>query len=212
MIVIKFNKLRGPKNSSVNRRRVVHVFKYHILRAYRGWLLIRNLPIKGQRTWSNAWTATRCNLQLKPLIAKRGKTFYGGLPASEIYTAYLAEYINKKWRQHWRYEWERAKFRRLIAKAKKRKPYRVDLFSMAKGHIITRRRMVKLTKKQKAQHDFNNYSMGFTPGFTKALLSKLFNMRKNKENRFARDKNLILNKNDLKSKRRKRIKKSRWKS
>jgi len=96
LTILNLNKFPGPARSNVHRRALVKIFSYHIIRNYRGWRYIRNLPIHGQRTWSNAWTAYRCNTLLKKLILRRGKSFYGNLQSSEIYTAYLAEYVNKK--------------------------------------------------------------------------------------------------------------------
>jgi len=45
-----FNKFGIPLRSSVFRRQVITVFSYHIIKNYRGWRYIRNLPIHGQRT------------------------------------------------------------------------------------------------------------------------------------------------------------------
>ncbi len=43
-------KLGGPSQSSLKRRQTSIIFLYHILRNYKGWRYIRNLPIHGQRT------------------------------------------------------------------------------------------------------------------------------------------------------------------
>jgi len=94
--VLKLRGMIGPLRSSVKKRALLHVFLYHILHNYKGWCYIRNLPINGQRTWSNAWTAHRCNTLLKKYLLRRGRTYYGNLHSSEIFTAYLAECVNKK--------------------------------------------------------------------------------------------------------------------
>jgi hypothetical protein len=201
------DKFTGPKKSSLKRRQLVYLFSYHVIRNYRGWRYIRNLPINGQRTWSNAWTAHRCNTLLKPIILKRGRSFYGNLQSSEIYTAYLAEYVNKKWKENWNADWTYARSIRLFNKKKKKRLIKIDLYSMARGHVITERRLSKLTKKQRAQHNLNHYSLGFTPGFTISLLRRLFKMRALISNRYTKMSKLILNKGDMKERRTKKPKK-----
>jgi ribosomal protein S13 len=208
-IIESFNSLSGPVMSSIKRRALVTIFSYHIVGNYRGWKYIRNLPINGQRTWTNAWTAYRCNILLKALILKRGKKFYGNLQKSEIYTAYMAEYVNLKWKTHWYPQWAYGRALRIFDRRQKHL-YKIDLYSMAKGHIVTKKRFDKLTKKQKAQHNTHNHTLGFSPGFTIGLLRRLFKLRARK--RSARG-GLILNKGDLKVKKIKRVKKkNKWKN
>jgi len=205
--LIIFNKLPGPSKSNIKRRVIVTIFIYHIIRNYRGWRYIRNLPIHGQRTWSNAWTAHRCNTLMKKLILKRGRSYYGNLQTSEIYTAYLAEYVNKKWKEIWYHDWRYARDVRISTKKRRRRQAKIDLYSMAKGHIITKKRLSMLTKKQRAQHNLNNFSLGFTPGFTLRLLRRLFKMRELTTRRFVRSSKLILNKGDMRVKGAKKKKK-----
>ena len=78
---------------------------------------------------------------------------------------------------------------------------------MAKGHVITEKRLNKLTKKQKAQHNLNNYSLGFTPGFTIKLLRSLFKLRALITRRHVSSSKLILNKGDMRVKKVKKVKK-----
>jgi len=45
-----FNKFGVPLRSSVSNRHLISVYYHHIVRNYRGWRYLRNLPIHGQRT------------------------------------------------------------------------------------------------------------------------------------------------------------------
>jgi len=116
LILTRLLMLLGPALSPLKNRVLFSIYMLHVLNLYRGWRYVRNLPIKGQRTWSNAWTAFRCNVLIKPILLKKGRRFYGNLSNSEIYTAYLAEYVNKKWREHWYNDWWYARKMRLYTK------------------------------------------------------------------------------------------------
>jgi hypothetical protein len=70
---------------------------------------------------------------------------------------------------------------------------------MARGHILTKRKFEKLSKKQKSQHNRNHYALGFKRGFTKAILSTLFKLKASmtKAPKYSR---FIMNKGDLQKK------------
>jgi len=179
IIITALNKLGGPKRSTVKRHAQFHIFTYHVFKQYRGWCYIRGLPIHGQRTWTNAWSACRCNVLMKPLILKRAKDFYGNLPNKEMYTAYMAEFVNRAWRTFWHRDWAAARANRLKHKKNRRLRHkiRVDLYSMARGHILTDKRVNKLTKKQKAQHNLFHISLGYAIGFSRGILKNLYKMK-----------------------------------
>jgi len=185
----------GPNKSTIRQRYLFNVYKLHLLQIYKGWRYVRNLPIHGQRTWSNGWTAYRCNNKLKAILVRKSRKFYGNLSDSELYTAYMAEYVNKKWITHWKKDWIEARHERIQSKVHK-KLIKIDLYSMARGHILTKRKFEKLSKKQKAQHNRNHYSLGFTKGFTKVILNILFRLKASmvKTPKYSK---FILNKGDL---------------
>jgi len=118
LIIFRLNKLGGPKKSTMKRCVLMRIFSFHILKNYRGHRYLRNMPMYGQRTWSNACTAYRCNILYKPLILRRGRTFYGNLQPIEIFTAYMAEYVNQKWKETWTKQWEEARDFRILHRKK----------------------------------------------------------------------------------------------
>ena len=70
---------------------------------------------------------------------------------------------------------------------------------MAKGHILTKRKFEKLSKKQKQQHNRNHYSLGFKKGFTKLILKQLFKLKASMV-KISKHANFIMNKGDLQQK------------
>jgi len=95
---------------------------------------------------------------------------------------------------HWRNDWESGRKERM--KVKNKRLIKIDLYSMAKGHILTKRKFAKLTKKQKAQHNVFHFSVGFGIGFTKSILTNLFKLR-GLTSKTRKQENLILSKGDL---------------
>jgi len=84
---------------------------------------------------------------------------------------------------------------------------RIDLYSLARGRIVTQKRVGKLTKKQKAHHDFNNQTLGFDRGFTKKLLRRLARLRNFIADSHKKSERLIIHKGDLRKKKPKHGKK-----
>jgi len=181
------NAPRGPKSSSIKQRKFVPIYMLHINKTLQGWRYLKNQPIHGQRLWTNAWTAYRCNVLLKPYILKTAERFYGNLPKTELYTAYLAEYTNRLWHKNWYRDWVVSKKERL--KIKNKRLIKIDLYSMAKNQILTKRKFNKLTKKQKSQHNQYHFSVGFNLNFTKRLMANLYKLRSTAKN--ARSAKLI---------------------
>jgi hypothetical protein len=175
------------------------VYILDLLSLYRGWRHSRNLPVRGQRTWSNGWTASRSNILLKHLRIKKGKKMYGNLPISEIYTAQLAEQINSMWKDQWPHEWSAARSSRLKSTAH-RNVIKTDLYSMAQGNVMSPVKFQKLSKKQQQSYNKNHFSLGFDPGFTKPLLKELYDLKAagKKTGKYS---SVILHKSDLTHKR-----------
>jgi len=87
---------------------------------------------------------------------------------------------------------------------------RIDLYSLAKGNVMTPRKFSKLSKKKKQAFNKNHFTLGFDIGFTKILLRELFEIRGQTNTR--KKSPLILHKIDPFSRRRKKKKKKNIKA
>lgn len=134
-----------------------------LINSYRGYRHIKNLPTRGQRTWTNANTVFRENNFLKKYKLKVAKKVYGLIPLNQINVSYLAEQMNFLWKTQWEAEWRKAKKKRVETLKYKKGLYKIDLKSMSEGNFNER----KKKKKDKIQ---NAFTLGFDPGFTKILL------------------------------------------
>ena len=65
-----------------------------LINSYRGLRHAFGLPVRGQRTWTNAWSCYRSNLILRQFKIKLSKRLYTSITISELNIAYLAEQIN----------------------------------------------------------------------------------------------------------------------
>ena len=159
-----------------------------LISTYRGWRHSKGLPVRGQRTWSNAWSCYRSNLILREVKLKIAKKYYGNLPENEINMAFLAEDINSLWRIQWEHEWKSAKKRlKLSEKNSKKSPIKVDLASMAQGNIIvdniTKKKLKANRRKRTVQK--NVFTLGFDPGFTKFVLKNVDDLNKQNKTTLA---------------------------
>jgi len=135
-----------PKRSSYSSKHLINAYILDLITTYRGWRHTRGLPVRGQRTWSNGWNASRLNTIFKDLRVKKGRKMYGNLSVSETYTAQLAEHINLTWKNQWFDEWDAAKTQRLKSTAH-RNVIKTDLYSMAQGNVMSPVKFDKLSKK-----------------------------------------------------------------
>lgn len=163
-----------PNKKLVKDRRLVNIFFLDLINSYRGWRHSRGLPVRGQRTWTNAWTSYKSNLVLREYKIVLAKKLYGNVPSNELNVAYLAEQVNLLWKLQWEQEWREAKKKRLVFLKKDSNLYKVDLYSMAKGNITGFTKKGDKAKKQKQVVKKNYFSLGFDPGFTKALLKSSY--------------------------------------
>lgn len=130
-----------------------------VVNTYRGLRHSFGLPARGQRTWSNAWSAYRSNLLLRQFKIKLCKRFYNDINVSDLNLAYLAEQVNNLWKIQWEDEWKKARRERQAQAQKNQNFYKVDLKTIASGNVSVRE------KKKKAK-----YVVGFDAGFTKYVL------------------------------------------
>lgn len=157
------------KKKSLKDRYLLNIFFLDLISSYRGWRHSKGLPVRGQRTWSNAWSTYKSNLTLREYKILLMKRLHGNFSVNEVNIANLAEQINLLWKLQWEHEWREAKKKRLSAMKKKSSIFKIDLYSMSQGLVGDYSKKIKKTKKQKSLKK-NYFTLGFDPGFTKALL------------------------------------------
>lgn len=209
-----------PNKKLIRSRSLVNIFFLDIIASYRGWRHAKGLPVRGQRTWTNAWNTYRTNLILREHKVFLAKNLYGNIPVNELNVAYLAEQVNLLWKLQWEHEWREAKKKRLLTLKKDSSLFKVDLYSMSRGLVSGFTKSGEKAKKQKQVVKKNYFSLGFDPGFTKALLKDSF--LKSKKNNLrsrvsivtdsgeARNKKKNLKKKGVSSSKQK-LKKDSWK-
>lgn len=165
-----------PKNCSVFNRKLFNIVLLDSVSSYRGWCHFRGLPTRGQRTWTNAWSAYKSNGILRNYKLKIFKKYYGGnIPEKEITVSYVAETLNFVWRFQWDREWLSAK-NELLKFEGHPKTMKIDLYSMYNYQVIHPFKLNKMSKKQRQSFKKNYFTLGFDVGFTKILLSERYKL------------------------------------
>lgn len=158
-----------PENKSLKKKMVFNIFMLDLVNSYRGLRHSFGLPVRGQRTWTNAWSVYRSNLILRQFKIKLSKRLYTSITISELNIAYLAEQINSLWKIQWDSEWKKAKRQRQIQAKKSRNFYKVDLKAIASANV-------SVNDKKKN----SSYVIGFDPGFTKYVIKQSLKYKQSK--------------------------------
>lgn len=164
-----------PNDSSIFNRKLLNIVILDSVSSYRGWCHFRGLPTRGQRTWTNAWSAYKSNGVLRNFKLKTFKKYYGNVPEKEATVAYIAEQLNFIWRFQWDREWFSAK-NELLKFEGHPKTMKIDLYSMYNYQVIHPFKLSKMSKKQKQSFKKNYFTLGFDVGFTKVLLNERYKM------------------------------------
>ena len=130
---------------------------------------MRRLPVRGQRTRSNANTSKKGNLDLRTFKTKVMKKFYGSVPSELVNSGMLVESYNILWFNQWKKEWKDNKKRRLKFSKSSNKVCVYDFASTAAGRIVGYYRKPKAGKKKRVHKD-NSFTIGLRKGETKRLL------------------------------------------
>lgn len=149
-----------PDNKELKKKMIFNIFILDLVNSYKGLRHAFGLPVRGQRTWTNAWSSYRSNLVLRQFKIKLSKRLYTSITISDLNIAYLAEQINSLWKIQWDGEWKKAKRQRQIQAKKSRNLYKVDLKAIASANVSVK------NKKQAT------YVVGFDPGFTKYVIKQ----------------------------------------
>ncbi len=158
-----------PENKNLKKKMIFNIFMLDLVNSYRGLRHSFGLPVRGQRTWTNAWSVYRSNLVLRQFKIKLSKRLYTSITINELNIAYLAEQINSLWKLQWDSEWKKAKRQRQIQAKKSRNFYKVDLKTIASASV-------SVNDKKKN----TNYVIGFDPGFTKYVIKQSIKFKQNK--------------------------------
>ncbi len=202
-----------PFNSSIKNRIIFNIYILDLLTIYRGWRHYKGLPVRGQRTWSNAWSVYRNNKILRDLKIKKSKIYYNNVPSKEAYIAYTAEYVNLFWKNQWPIEWSLAR-KHLLRYDGHPGSMKIDLYSMSNYQVTHPLKLQNMSKKQKKSLNKNYFSLGFEPGFTKPLLNSIFdkeNTTKNDKKDGLSSSKLVLRDERLNKKNKKNFKKNKKK-
>lgn len=156
-----------PNNKEIKKKMIFNIFLLDLINSYRGLRHSFGLPVRGQRTWTNAWSAFRSNLVLRQFKIKISKRLYSSITISELNIAYLAEQINNLWRLQWDSEWKQVKRQRQIQAKKSKDFFKIDLKSVNSSNITIKGKKKKI-----------NYMIGFDPGFTKYVFKQSLKIKK----------------------------------
>lgn len=149
-----------PENKDLKKKMILNIFMLDLINSYRGLRHAFGLPVRGQRTWTNAWSCYRANTTLRQFKIKLSKRLYSTITISDLNIAYLAEQINNLWKIQWDSEWKKAKRQRQLQDKKSKNLFKVDLKAIASGNVSTK------SKKN------SSYIIGFDPGFTKYVIKQ----------------------------------------
>lgn len=158
-----------PDNKTLKKKMVFNIFMLDLINSYRGVRHSFGLPVRGQRTWTNAWSVYRSNLSLRHFKIKLSKRLYTSITINELNIAYLAEQINNLWKLQWDSEWKKAKRQRQLQAKKSRNLYKVDLKAIASANV-------SVNNKKKNM----GYVIGFDPGFTKYVIKQSMKFKQSK--------------------------------
>nr|YP_004841711.1 ribosomal protein S13 [Ichthyophthirius multifiliis]AEL89253.1 ribosomal protein S13 [Ichthyophthirius multifiliis] len=194
-----------------------NIYFLDFINCYRGYRYLKRLPVRGQRTWTNAWNSYKCNTLLNEWKIQVAKKVYGNVQSNILNMLYLSEHINLMWKFQWRKEWSEARLKRFKSMKNTRVIFNIDIVSMSKGILSGFVKKKILSKKKKDQSKKNNFTLGFNYKFTQYYLqlsSRLKNDEKNKIRILFND-DLIKNKSNKQKKKidkkpNKKIKKSLW--
>lgn len=205
IIILYTMQQKFPYLASVRRKVLTEIYFLDLIVTYRGWRHLQGLPVRGQRTWTNAWSVYKNNLFLRKYKITMAKKIYGNHSTNTLGVIHLAEQVNLLWKLQWENEWKSAKKKRLLTSKSSYQVTNIDLYSMSKGLVetgINRKKKRKMLKKKFSQ---NLLTLGFEPGFTKTLVKLNFDKDTTQQGKKKQGKiNLIFEKKAHRSKKKRR--------
>ena len=131
-----------PDKKDLKKKMIFNIFILDLINSYRGLRHAFGLPVRGQRTWTNAWSCYRSNLVLRQFKLKLSKRLYTSITISELNIAYLAEQINSLWKLQWDNEWKKAKRQRQVQAKKSHNLLKVDLKAIASANVSQKNKKI----------------------------------------------------------------------
>ena len=137
----------------------------------KSWRQYKNLPSKGQRTWSNGWTAAKAYNIIKELKFKNTARYFKNIEAAHRNLAFVCEIENLIWLKYWLNEWRFARIKHDLFFLTKTKNLKVDLSLLTRGVVGNFSILGKNLAQPKKHKKHGNATIGFSRGFTKLIFS-----------------------------------------
>lgn len=154
-------------------RYVYNIFFLDLICSYKGYRHCQGLPLRGQRTWTNANSTYKSNTALRQFRIYFFKKFIGTTDTGFAAQSHLAEQINLLWKIQWDLEWREArKKQKKLSQDKKKVAVGVDLSSMSKGDVSGFTRRGSAAKKKIYKQKKNQFTLGFDVGFSKQVIAE----------------------------------------
>lgn len=158
-----------PYENSNKLFKLSNLFINDMLLTYKGWRHFKGLPVRGQRTWTNAANSKQSNTELKGLKFKIYKSYYKGFNNSAVSIGMSVESYNRLWYKQWLHEWLLNKAKRERFSRSSHKVCVYDFLSVAAGRISGYQRQAKPGKKKRV-YKVNYFTIGIPRGSIKRLI------------------------------------------
>lgn len=147
------------KKSSILDKYRFNIYLNYYLTLYKGYRHLFRLPVRGQRTWTNANNSYKLNTFLSKYKLMFLKKNFDNINLAQLNNALLSEEYNLMWKDQWERIWKESRYKRLQSSKEPRVYYNVDLSLIASGSVNIKEKKKKI-----------NYLIGFDPGFTKYVI------------------------------------------
>ena len=150
-------------SSNYKKKNLMHIYFFDLIFCYKGWRFFKQLPVNGQRTWTNSNTSNILNISSKVNKLNYYKNILGFSNLSSINSFLLVEYYNLLWKLQWEDEWlELRKNKLIFLKKKSRKEISITEEALLSELLYLRGRLLK--KKVRVQFKGGTSILGFEPG------------------------------------------------
>lgn len=146
------------------------IFFLDLVCSYRGYRHCRGLPVRGQRTWTNANSCYNSNTILRQFRIFYFKKLLGTNSVNFASQSHMSEQINLLWKIQWDVEWrESRRKQKRMNQDKKKGGLSIDLQAMSKGDVSGFTRRGSAAKKKLYKQKKSQFTLGFDVGFTKNI-------------------------------------------
>jgi len=164
-----------PENFDLQKRILFNISRWYYLYCYRGWRHFYNLPVNGQRTWSNNKTRFRLPNLLRDYQISLFRDKYGINTKTNLNISFFTEHTNLLWIQEWYDEWLSA-HEVFLGTKQKTKFFRLRInYRHFMNLQIATPKSVEFKKKKKNR---KKLKAEFTVGFDSLYVVSLFSKKK----------------------------------